>query len=319
METYKIIDVFSHVPTEEVMLDGVLSLPPQMTRYLKDVFGPRMAPILGMSAEEFYNMKMTLTPDELKKAFAPKFAPHVMPINSFVLYLDEIGVEKAVLFNFDEESVSGLKGLPNDYYADIVRQYPEKFMGFAGIDPLKGMDAYREIRRCRDLGLRGIAIRPFMFKIPPEHPKMYPLYAACVEFDMPIWLHLSINYSTNTMEVERPIHVDIVAQDFPELKIIAGHGGWPWVGEMVAVAWRNPNIYIDITSYLPKYLAMPGTGWEPLLCYGNSILQDRVLFGSTWLFMGSSIKELADGVRALPLKEEVKDKWLYHNARRLLC
>ena len=240
-----------------------------------------------------------------------------MPIEDFIRHLDESGVEKAAIFNLDEESASGLKGLPNDYYADIVKRYPDKFIGIAGIDPLKGMDAYREIRRCKDIGLSGIAVRPFMFGIPPHHPKMYPLYAACSELDMPIWFHLSINYSTNTMEVERPIYVDMVAQDFPDLKIIAGHGGWPWVAEMVAVAWRNANVYIDIASYVPKYLAMPGSGWEPLLRYGNSILQDKVVFGSTWLFMGSSIKQLADGVRELPLKEEVKDKWLYHNARRL--
>ncbi len=120
------------------------------------------------------------------------------------------------------------------------------------------------------------------------------------------------------MEVERPIYLDIVCQDFPELKIIAGHGDWPWVNELVAVAWRNPNMYIDIASYVPKYLGMKGTGWEPLINLGNSILQDRILFGSTWLFMGMSIKQLADGVMELPLKEEVKKKWLYSNAAKLL-
>jgi predicted TIM-barrel fold metal-dependent hydrolase len=120
------------------------------------------------------------------------------------------------------------------------------------------------------------------------------------------------------MEVERPIYLDIVAQDFPDLKIIAGHGGWPWVNELVAVAWRNPNIYIDIASYIPKYIGMQGTGWEQLIHFGNSVLQDRILFGSTWLFMGMSIKQLADGVMELPLKEEVKRKWLYENAAKLL-
>jgi len=119
------------------------------------------------------------------------------------------------------------------------------------------------------------------------------------------------------MEVERPLYLDIVAQDFPELKMIAGHGGWPWVNELVAVAWRNPNIYIDIASYLPKYIGMQGTGWEPLIKFGNTVLQDRILFGSTWLFMGLSIKQLADGVMELPLKEEVKMKWLYANAARI--
>lgn len=243
--------------------------------------------------------------------------PLSMTVEAFIEQMNAMNVERAVIFNLDEETPSGLKGLPNDYYADIVKRHPDRFLGIGGIDPHKGLDAYREVRRCHDLGLRGIAMRPFMFGIPPNHPKMYPLYAACADLDMAVWFHLSINYSTLTMEVERPIYLDIVAQDFPTLKIIAGHGGWPWVDEMVAVAWRNPNVYIDFASYLPRYLAMPGAGWDALMRYGNSILQDRVLFGSTWLFMGSSIRELADEVLTLPLKEEVKRKWLYGNAARL--
>jgi len=288
-----------------------------MARYLKDIFGPRMAPLMGLTPEELYRMKTGLGQAELRKELAPRMKPLSMSLEDFVKQLDDMEVEKAVIFNLDEETPSGLAGLPNDYYADIVKQYPDKFIGIAGIDPLKGMDAVREIRRCYHLGLRGVGIRPFMFGIPPTHAKMYPIYSTCIELDIPVWFHLSINYSTNNMEVERPIHLDVVAQDFPELKMIAGHGGWPWVAEMMAVAWRNPNIYIDIASYMPKYLSMPGSGWEPLMNLGNSILQDRILFGSTWLFMGQTIRQLADGVRELPLKEEVKDKWLYHNAARL--
>jgi predicted TIM-barrel fold metal-dependent hydrolase len=312
-----IIDSLCYVPTEEVLVGLVASLPPQMNRYLKDVFGPRVAPLMGLTAEELYRMKKELSRAALERELSPRMKPLAVPLNDFVRQLDEMGVRKAVLFNLDEETPSGLAGLPNDYYADIVNRYPDKFIGIAGIDPLKGMAAVREIRRSYDLGLRGIGIRPFMFGIPPTDPKMYPLYSTCVELDIPVWFHLSINYSTRNMDVERPIHLDLVAEDFPELKVIAGHGGWPWVAEMMAVAWRNPNVYVDIASYLPRYLGMAGSGWEPLLNLGNSILQDRVLFGSTWLFMGQTIKELAEGVRELPLKEEVKEKWLYHNAARL--
>lgn len=318
---YKIIDSLCYVPTEEVFVDLLVSLPPQMARYLRDVFGPRVAPLLGISAEELYNLKTSKNAFELKNAlkpYLPKIRKLTSTLNDFVVQLDKMGVEKAVIFNLDEETPSGIAGLPNDYYAGIVKEYPNKFIGFAGIDPLKGMDAVREIRRSYDLGLRGVAVRPFMFQIPPTHAKMYPIYSTCVELDIPIWFHLSINFSTNSMEVERPIYLDIVCQDFPELKIIAGHGGWPWVNELVAVAWRNPNMYIDIASYVPKYLGMKGTGWEPLINLGNSILQDKILFGSTWLFMGLSIKQLADGVMELPLKEEVKKKWLYSNAAKLL-
>jgi hypothetical protein len=313
----KIIDALSYVPTEEVVLNLITALPPQMARYLKDVFGPRVAPLLGMEAEELYRMKMTLSQEALKDALGPATRKLVTPLPEFVRQLDAMGVEKAVIFNLDEQSASGLKGLPNDYYADIVRRYPDKFIGIAGIDPLKGMDAVREIRRAYDLGLRGISLRPFMYGLPPSHAKFYPLYAACVDLDIPVWFHLSVNYSTLSMEVERPIYVDIVAQDFPELKIIAGHAGWPWIPEMVAVAWRSPNIYLDIASYMPKYLGMPGTGWDALLHYGNSVLQDRILFGSTWLFMGMTIRQLADEVLHLPLKDQVKEKWLYGNAARL--
>ncbi len=315
--TYKIIDALCYVPTEEVVVDLPVSLPPQMAPYLRDVFGPRVAPLMGITAEEFYQMKISLKEDELREALAPRMKFMSMKVGEFVKQLDEMGVEKAVIFNLDEETPSGLKGLPNDYYADIVKQYPDKFIGVAGIDPLKGMAAVREIRRSYDLGLRGIGVRPFMFGIPPHHAKMYPLYATCVELDIPIWFHMGINYSTNNMEVERPIYLDIVAQDFPELKIIAGHGGWPWVPEMMAVARRNANVYLDIASIDPKYLGMPGSGWETLMLLGNSVLQDRILFASTWLFMGRTIKQLADGVMELPLKDSVKHKWLYGNAARL--
>ncbi len=317
MQPGKIIDSLCYVPTKEVILDLIVSLPPQMARYLKDVFGPRVAPLLSMDADTLYQMKTNLSPSELEKALAPKVGALAMPLDDFVSELHKTGVEKAVIFNLDEQTPSGLKGLPNDYYADIVKQYPQTFIGIAGIDPLKGMAAVREIRRSYELGLRGIAVRPFMFGIPPHHAKMYPLYTTCVELDIPVWFHLSINYSTNNMEVERPVYLDIVAQDFPELKIIAGHGGWPWVAEMMAVAWRNPNIYIDIASYMPKYFTKSGAGWESLLHFGNSVLQDRILFASTWLFMGMSIRQLADQVLELPLKPEIKQKWLYKNAQRL--
>ncbi len=313
----KIIDALCYVPTEEVVVDLVVSLPPQMARYLKDIFGPRVAPAMGLTAEELYRMKVSLSEGELREALTPRMKPLSTPLEAFVRQLDEMGVEKAVIFNLDEETPSGLKGLPNDYYADIVRRYPDRFIGIAGIDPLKGVDAVREIRRSYDLGLRGIGVRPFMFGLPPHHAQFYPLYATCVELDIPVWFHMGINYSTLSMEVERPIYLDIVAQDFPDLKIIAGHGGWPWVPEMMAVVRRNANVYIDIASIEPRYLGMPGSGWETLMNLGNSILQDRILFGSTWLFMGRTIRQLADGVMDLPLKETVKRKWLYDNAAHL--
>ena len=313
---YKIIDSLCYLPTTEVLTDLIVSMPPQMSGYFQ-VFGPRMAAVLGIEPEELHRMKTSLDTEELRRALAPKVSGISISLEDFVARMEEMGVERAVIFNMDEETASGISGLPNDYYADVVRRYPEHFIGMAGIDPMKGMNAVREIRRCYDLGLRGVTFRPFTFGIPINHARLYPIYSTCVELDIPVWAHLSINHSSKTMEVERPIYLDMVAQDFPELKFIAGHGGWPWMDEMVAVAWRNPNVYIDISGYLPGYFPKKGSGWEPLLNYGNSVIKDQVLFGSVWVLMGMSIRQLADGVMELPLKEDVKSRWLYRNAARL--
>ncbi|MHB1128229.1 MAG: amidohydrolase family protein [Bacillota bacterium] len=126
------------------------------------------------------------------------------------------------------------------------------------------------------------------------------------------------SYSSNaSLDFGRPIYVDHVATKFPKLKIIAGHAGWPWINEMVAVAMRSKNIFIDISSFRPSYLAKAGTGWEMLLYFGSRVLQDQVVFGTEWSLLGFTLEGLIKEVRDLPLKEEVKEKWLYCNAARL--
>ncbi|MHA1688363.1 MAG: hypothetical protein ACTSUN_03335 [Promethearchaeota archaeon] len=140
--SYKIFDSLSYVPMEEVLGDLILSLPPQMAPYIKNVFGPRVVPLFGLDAEELYHIKMTLGKEELQlpiQPFLPKIKQFAMPLDKFIKQLDRMGVEKAVLFNLDEESPNGMKGLPNNYYAKIVNDHPEKFIEITGIDPLKSM------------------------------------------------------------------------------------------------------------------------------------------------------------------------------------
>ena len=97
---------------------------------------------------------------------------------------------------------------------------------------------------------------------------------------------------------------------------MAVHGGWPWVLEMIAISWKYPHVYIEVSGTMPKYIMTPNTGWEPLLVHGNGLLQDRVLWGSNWPMIEP--KESLGWVRKFPLKEEVKEKWLGGNAERLL-
>ena len=127
-----------------------------------------------------------------------------------------------------------------------------------------------------------------------------------------------MNYSTELpMDVAHPIHIDRIAMDFPTLKIVASSGGWPWVPELVGVARRHQNVFIDTSSHRPKYIATPGSGFEMLLQFGNTILQDQVVFGSGVGDLGLPIELVVKEMNELPLKDEVKDKWLYSNALRL--
>jgi len=118
-----------------------------------------------------------------------------------------------------------------------------------------------------------------------------------------------------TIDFGRPLYLDRVACDFPGLTLVANHGGWPWVTELVAVAWKHPTVYIELGAISPKYIARPGTGWEPLLVYGRSLLQDRVLWATDCMLpFDRSLQE----ARELPLPPEVIDKWLGLNAATLL-
>ncbi|MDD5666832.1 MAG: amidohydrolase family protein [Actinomycetota bacterium] len=235
----------------------------------------------------------------------------------FIAMMDAAGIDVAVLLGEDQETTFN-KRVPNDIVAELARACPERFVGFSGVDPHKGAKAVEGLRD--DVlrhGLRGAMISPWEHLMFADDERYDPIYETCVELEVPIWIHTSFNLSRQIpMEYGHPLHLDRVAVKFPDLEIVAGHAGWPWVTEMVAVAWRHPNVYMEISGIRQKYMGMPGTGWEPLIHYGNSVLQDKVLFATAWPLL--PLEQAVQDVRSLPLKEEVKAKWLGENARRLL-
>jgi predicted TIM-barrel fold metal-dependent hydrolase len=239
------------------------------------------------------------------------------PVGFLLGLMDDAGVDVAVLTAEDAQSTMGMI-TPNDKVAEFVQQAPNRFVGMAAVDPHKGMQALRDLEYAHhELGMKALCLEPWLHKINSNHKLYYPIYAKCVELGIPIWIHTSLNFVPQlTMDFGRPIYLDEVAGHFPELQLIAGHGGWPWVNEMMAVAWRHPNVHLDISAIRPRYIAKPDSGWETLICYGNSLLQDRVLFGTAWPAQG--FKESIQDIQALPLKDEVKKKWLGANAKRLL-
>lgn len=239
------------------------------------------------------------------------------PFGILIHLMDEAGVDVAVMPAEDAETTMGMI-TPNKKVAEFVEKAPDRFIGMAGIDPHKGMKALQELEYAvKDLGMKALCLEPWLHKIHSNDKLYYPIYAKCVELDIPVWIHTSLNFVPQLkMDFGRPVYMDEVAGHFPELKIIAGHGGWPWVNELMAVLWRHDNVSTDISAINPAYMTKPGSGWEPLLCYGNSLLQDRILFGTAW--PACQFQDSVDGIMGLPLKEEVKKKWLGQNAKKLL-
>ncbi|MGH8875232.1 MAG: amidohydrolase family protein [Acidimicrobiia bacterium] len=206
----------------------------------------------------------------------------------------------------------------NDRVSEIVRIHPDRFAcGFASVDPRRGMEAVREVERAyRDLSLRGVVFEPGFLKISPTDPLCYPVYAKCVELGIPVGLHTGVNFSSHgPISNGRPLLVDQVACDFPELVIICHHGGWPWPHESVAVAWKHPNVYLEFGAISPKYIAGRG-GWGDMAHFMDTVLRPKVLFGTDWPML--RYERALQEVGLLGLREESQEAYLVGNARRLL-
>jgi predicted TIM-barrel fold metal-dependent hydrolase len=120
------------------------------------------------------------------------------------------------------------------------------------------------------------------------------------------------------MDLGRPLYLDRVCMDFPDLTVIAGLGGWPWVPELVGAARRHKNMYIDLAAHRPRNIPKPGSGWEMMLQFGNTLLQDRMLFASSWITLGMQPAAVVAEYDELPLRDSVREKWMGLNAMKLL-
>lgn len=217
------------------------------------------------------------------------------------------------------EPVTGEAAASNDRVAAMLRRDPDCFLaGFGAADPRDGLGAIREISRCySDLGLRGLAMMPDFFNMDINDRRCWPLYAKAAELGIPVGIHVGINFSTNSpIRHGHPGFVDELACHYPELVIICNHGGWPWAAEAVAVAWKHPNVYLEFGAIAPRYLAAADGGWPPVRRFMNSVLQDRILFGSDWPML--SHERLLGELPMLELKDSVREKFLRRNAETLL-
>ena len=229
-------------------------------------------------------------------------------LSAYVQLLERVGIVRAVPF-----------GASNDEVAELLAEYPDRFIGLARISGLHGMRGVRELEfRVREQKFAALGVSALVDGIPASDRRYYPLYAKAAELDIPVRIYSSMNYATDRpYDLGHPRHLDQVAIDFPELTLVGGLGGWPWVNEMVALVRRHPRLHLDTSAHRAKYLGQRGSGWEMLMQFGNTLIQDKVLVGLSAGLVSQPHETLIQEYLDLPLKDTVKEKWLYRNAARV--
>ncbi|MDM4772314.1 amidohydrolase family protein [Solimonas sp. SE-A11] len=230
-----------------------------------------------------------------------------LPVSATVAAMDQAGVDRALISAW---LAPRRVLISNDEVAGFVAQAPDRLVGVGSVDISRPMDAVREVRRCiRELGFKAIRVLPWLCEVPPTDRRFYPVYTACCDLSVPFCTQIGHTGPLMPSEVGRPIYLDQVALDFPELVIVGGHIGYPWTDEAIAVATKHENVYIDTSAYtMQRY---PAALVEYLRGHGRH----KVLFGTNYPMILPA--KALEGLDALGLDDEAKGLFLSGNAARV--
>ena len=192
---------------------------------------------------------------------------------------------------------------------EIMKADPKRYKGLMGINPFHKMEGVKALERAvKEHGFIGAHLHHYGYGLRPDDKAFFPFYAKCVELDVPVMIQMGHSAELMPSDVGRPIYLDDVALYFPTLKIIAGHTGWPWCEEMIAMAWKHQNVFISTSAHLPKY-------WDKsLVHFLNSRGQGKVMFGTDFPVL-TQAAALAE-VDALDLKPGAKKALLHDTAKK---
>ena len=227
-----------------------------------------------------------------------------LPVSLTTAMMDQAGVDKMLISAWE---APGRSMISNDDVAGFVKDAPDRLVGVGSVDISKPMKAVEEIHRCvEDLGFKAIRVLPWLWSEPPTHPRFYPVYVACAKLNVPFCTQIGHTGPLMPSEVGRPIYLDQVALDFPELVIVGGHIGYPWTEEAIAVATKHPNVYIDTSAYTVRRYP------PELIRYLKSNGRKKVLFGTNYPMI--TAEHALKGLDALDLEDDTRSAFLSGNA-----
>lgn len=224
--------------------------------------------------------------------------------------MDAAGVDLALLSAWG--TPEGML-IDNDEVAAVIARYPDRFRGVASVDLRDPMGAVREIRRSvEDLGFVAVRVIPWVWETPPDDARFYPVYVACVEAGVPFCTQIGHTGPLRSSEPGRPIpYLERVLLDFPELTVVAGHVGVPWIDEVLTLATKFPQFHVDTSAYALRRL--PGELVEFMRGRGRR----QVLFGTNWPMLAP--KRCLEHLDGLGLDDEARRLFLVDNARRVFA
>jgi len=235
-----------------------------------------------------------------------------IPIEATVAAMDGSQVSFGLLNAWHAPHAGAL--ISNEEVSGWVQAHPDRFAGLAGVDLDRPVPAARELRRCvEQLGFKGLRVIPWLWDAAPTDRRYYPLLLTCAELGVPFCTQVGHTGPLRASEVGRPIpYIDQVALDFPELTIVCGHVGYPWTEEMVSLARKYENVYIDTSAYTSRRLP------AELVSYMRSRGgRHKVLFGTNYpmIFPDRALEHLD----ALELDSETRELYLAGNAKRVFA
>lgn len=224
-----------------------------------------------------------------------------------------------VMFTVDAETQTGRRRIPNEEIAEAARQNADMMIAFASIDPHKGRMGAREARRLiEEEGVRGFKFHPTVQGFHPADRTGWPIYEVVAEHKLPAIFHSGHSGMGSGMrcggglklQYSNPMLLEDIAIDFPDMQIVIAHPSWPWQDEALSLALHKPNVWIDLSGWSPKYFP------PQLVQYANTLLKDRMLFGSDYPLITPErwMKDFAEA----GFKPAVHEPILKTNAMRLL-
>jgi len=233
----------------------------------------------------------------------PKGLPTDDPVSLVLQQMDRFGIEKAMI------------GVGEDSAQQALKVFPDRFVpSGALVDPNDVMGSVNAIRReYEQYGIRATSVFPAgtFPQVPIDDPKMYPIYATCVELGIPIFVCAGIPGPRVPFSPQEVSRIDIVMFDFPDLVFVTRHGCEPWEDLAVKLMLKWPNLYYSTSAFAPKYYP------KAIIDYANSRGAEKVLYAG-YFPMGLSLERIFSELPKVPLKDEVWPKFLYGNAARIL-